>query len=649
MALTPWSQVKKVLKILKSSLSPNQIAFSFALGIFAGLPPMGLHVIVPVTLALLVRCSFRAFLLSMGLFKLLSLLVAPGSYAIGRFLLDTHRGLDAMWRVLFHLPVAAPMGYGRYLLLGSLVLSLLMAVPVFLGVRFLTIKYRRSFATWVSGLSVSQRLRGKRGMGVLRWFLTGGEAKYVGTRQPWGPFRFVRKEMLVILPAVYAVCYLIAALIVPFFAGRIATSAASFVIGGQVAVEKSAFSLFTCRLDLTGLSVQDPNKPDENVVEIPMLTLDAGMLPLLEKRVVFNGVRISDVYLHVKRQDDGTLNVDDFSQGWDVEGYVEWAKAHAGDVDWFGLLRRFIEYLGKPRARSTADLSRYAGGRSFPGFAPSFAVERVEIGRVHVTLDDARRPGEPFPPLLLKEVEISNVAAPASLSREPIELCLTGQVGDDPRAGFLFSTRFDDRGDVSVHTYSFDVHAVDLTRFSWLYAKTLPFDVVSGRVSLSTTLTLDGEVASGEASIAFQDLQIAQRAGLTLFGLSPQLAARTVEGINRYAQEVPIVFACVIDGSADSPVIHYEKPLLEVARQGLLMEGKRELQDAIDALGAEIGALAPAPDVPLPPGYEVLRQQADLTVQGLLGEAPTQTAPETTDLLKGLFERLLPLDSSGSD
>ncbi|MCK4393938.1 DUF2062 domain-containing protein, partial [Candidatus Bipolaricaulota bacterium] len=75
MILTPWKPLRKVLKILKSSLSANQIAFSFALGLFAGLPPMGLHVIISITLALFVRCSFRAFLLSMGLFKLISLAV----------------------------------------------------------------------------------------------------------------------------------------------------------------------------------------------------------------------------------------------------------------------------------------------------------------------------------------------------------------------------------------------------------------------------------------------------------------------------------------------------------------------------------------------------------------------------------------------
>jgi uncharacterized protein (TIGR03546 family) len=129
MALLPWSKLKKVFAILKSSLSPNQIAFSFSLGVFARVPPMGLHVIIPITIALLVRGSFRAFLLSMGLFKLISIGLAPASYSIGRFLLDANRGLDSMWRALTRLPVAAPMGYNRYLLLGGLAVALLMAIP----------------------------------------------------------------------------------------------------------------------------------------------------------------------------------------------------------------------------------------------------------------------------------------------------------------------------------------------------------------------------------------------------------------------------------------------------------------------------------------------------------------------------------------
>ena len=126
---TPLKLAKKALRILKSSLSPNQIALSFALGLFAGLPPMGLHVLIPCSVALILRVSFRGFLWAVALWKLLSLAVAPGAYAIGKWLLDPARGLDALWRHVFSWPVLAPMDYNRYLLLGSAALALTLVLP----------------------------------------------------------------------------------------------------------------------------------------------------------------------------------------------------------------------------------------------------------------------------------------------------------------------------------------------------------------------------------------------------------------------------------------------------------------------------------------------------------------------------------------
>jgi len=653
MAILPWSGIKKVFKILKSSLSPNQIAFSFALGVFAGLPPMGLHVIIPITLALLVRGSFRAFLLSMGLFKLISIGVAPGSYVIGRFLLDSHRGLDSVWRVLFHLPVAAPMGYGHYLLLGGLTLSFVIAIPVFLLVRFLVIKYRSSFAAWVAAWSVSGKLRDKKWASFLRWLFVGGEAKYESVKVPWGPFRYIRREMIIILPLIYVACYLIAAVLVPFFSGRIATSAASYIVGGEVSVEKSSFSLFTGKLALEGFSVQDAAKPEENVLEIPSLTLDAGMIPLLESRVVFNGVEIGDVYLHVVREADGTLNVDDFTSGWNADGYVEWAKEHAGDVDWLSLLRRFIDYLGQPRPRKPrADLSRYAGGRSFPGYAPSFAVERLDIGRVHLSLADARSPDETLPPLTLTDVEIDNLALPMRLAREPVVIRLNGRVGAEVGQGqlqatFTLTAKLDDRSVVPLHTYTLDVRDIDLTQMSWLYDTSLPVEILSGRATLSGSVTITGDDATGEVSLALSGLVIAQRPGEELFGLSPELARRTIEGINRYAQDLPIVIGAAIDGSAEAPAVHWEEPLLKIAREGLLLEGRRELQGAIDQLGSRIDIIGPGSEVKLPPGYEELQRQADDYVQQLLGGGTAQPVPDATDLMKGILDQLLPPAKTG--
>ncbi len=664
-AILPWSNLKKVFSILKSSLSPNQIAFSFALGVFAGVPPMGLHVIIPATLALLIRGSFRAFLLSMGLFKLISIGVAPFSYAIGRFLLDTSRGLDSMWRALTHLPVAAPMGYNRYLLLGALSLSLAIAIPVFFAVRLVVVKYRKSFTNWVSGLSVSANLRKRKWASFLRWLFVGGKPKYGTYKAPRGVFRYIRKGGLVIVPVAYLVCYLLAALIVPFLSGTIATSAASYVIGGEVAVKKSSFSLFTGRLNLTDLSIQDPDKPEENVLEIPLLTLDAGMLPLLEKRVVFNAVEISDAYMHVVRQEDGTLNVDDFSTGWNAEGYMEWARKHANDVDWWSLLQRLIEYMGQPRPREPkADLSQYAGGRSFSPYSTVFAVEQFTLGKIHVSLEDRRNFDQGFPPLTLTDVEIENLAFPAELASDPVKIKINGRVGQADQqndgyrqASFLLTVELDNRQEPAVHEYNLEVQDMNLTQMSWLYNTSLPLVIISGRATLSASVTITGEQAEGGASLALQDLVIAQSPGVQLFGLSQELTQRSIEGINRYSQDLPIVIGVGIDGSADAPQVHWQEPLLEIARQGLMLEGKRELQGAIDQLGAKIGTSAPGPDVTLTPGYQQLQEQAeDYVRKAIAGDAiasdaiagdDEQSTPETTELFKSILDKLFPRDKEG--
>jgi len=645
---TPVSFLKKVLRILKSSLTPNQIAFSFALGILAGLPPTGLHVIVPATLALMLRCSFRAFLLSMGLFKLLSLAVAPAAYAVGRYLLDSHRGLDGLWRRLFHLPILAPMGYSRYLLLGSLVLAVVLAIPAFLAVRILVIRYRTRFASRVRGWRISRALHDKRGVRFVRRLFAGGEAKYEREKPPWGPFRFVRRGMLVGLPAIYAACYLLAALIVPVFAGGIATTAASWAIGGEVAVRESRFSLFTGRLTLDHLTVQDPQKSDENVLEVPSLTLDVGMLPLTAKRVIFDSVKIGEVRLHVERQEDGTLNVDDFGEGWNIDGYLAWAAEHAQDVDWLGLLGRLLDYLAQPAPRKPLkpDFSRYAGGRVFPAFRPPFVVKRLEIGRIHLTLEDRLSLGAAFPPITMIDLQLTNLSAPHDLSDEPVGLRVTGRVGEDDAAIVLAAT-WEGRSGARRTRFEFEMQRIDLRWFEPFYEMTLPLTLVSGVATLKAAWSVQHGEIDGTVSLVVEDLAVAVREGQALFGLTPVLTERVIEGINRYGEALPLVIGFPVGGSADAPELGWERPILEAARQGLLMAGRRELNVAIAQLGLRVDALVPSEEVDLPEAYEALRERTAERAWSLIRGVPTDApadesvGDESADPLVQLFDLLL--------
>jgi len=635
---SPITWVKKILAILKSELSPNQIAFAFALGSFAGLPPLGIHLFIPFTLALLVRCSFRSFLISMGLFKLLSLALAPVSYQIGRWLLDTSRGLDSFWRWLTHLPVLAPMGYERYLLLGSLVLAWSLFVPLFLLIRLLVLRYRESFAQWVSSWGISKRLREKGWVRVVRRFVAGGEAKYLGPGSRKGLFRFIRREMLVGTPVLYAICYLLAALIVPFFAADTTTAAASWVSGTEVAIEDASFNLFSGTLGVKSLSIQDPNKQDENLIEIPEVSLNLGLLPLLSGRVVFDRVAIADISLHVKREPDGTLNVDNVTTGWDASGYVEWAARYADRVDWLGLLRNLLRYLSEwhPPPRREDPTAQFAGQRSFPDIEPPFAIRSIEIGRVLISLEDSRTTSSSglLPPLTLLEVEISNYAYPGTLNPSPMALALRGRFGDDPTSGFQLSATFQRKMEQLIATYAVEATRIDLVPIAALYETTLPVRIESGLATLTGQIGVQGDAVDGEVSILLEELQLEGHAQRPLFNLSVAASDQVIEGINRYARTAPIVFNANVGGTSHAPSLAWEAALLEIAREGLLMLGRSELDGIISQLGDRVGELGL--DVSgLDPRFAEIEQHAQSAAQSAMEDASSGILEELATSLLG--------------
>ena len=646
---TPLSFIKKVLRILKSNLSPHQIAIGMAFGVLAGVPPFGLHVVLPLSAALLFRCSLRAFLLSMGLFKLIGLVMAPASFALGRWLLAAERGLDGLWRRAVNLPVLAPMDYDRYLLLGAICLAWVLAVPVYLATRALARAYRDRLTTWISHRRVSRFLRDRRGVKWARRLLAGGEAKYESAKPPRGIFRLLRREMLIGLPIAYALAYVIAAIVVPFVAGDIATSAAGWALGTEVAVETSSFSLFTGALRLENLTVQDPKTREENLVAIPAIELDVRLLGFLEDRVVFDRVRISDAALHVVREEDGTLNLDNTESGWNAAPYVEWAIENADRVDWLGLLRRFLDALAewRPPPPREDPYARYRGGRNFLGFQPPFEVRHLEIGRLAVSLrDDHSRAPAGLPRLTLLEIEMTNVSLPADMRSGPASIRLRGQLHDDPDAGFTLSATFDSEDGVPIQTYEIEARRIDLVPWSAIYATTLPVAVLSGRATCTVRATLREAEASGEVSLLVEDLQIAGRAGRSLFGLPEATAERVVDGINRYTQSVPLVIGCAITGSGAEPNLDWEAPLLEIARQGLLMFGSQELDAVAGQLSVRIASLGGLSDLPLDTRYETVKQEAQESALEILGQAvgeaidtPTESQ-DPQDLVEGLLRSL---------
>jgi len=149
----------KFLKILNSEAEPWQIGAGFAIGLFLGITPLvSLHNILLIMLLLVVRVNITSALVSLGIFKAVSLATDPISDQIGRYLL----GLDPLagvWRFLSETPGLALFNLNNTLVLGSLMIALVCALPVFLIMMMLVSLYRNKLKEKVSKWKIVKALK----------------------------------------------------------------------------------------------------------------------------------------------------------------------------------------------------------------------------------------------------------------------------------------------------------------------------------------------------------------------------------------------------------------------------------------------------------------------------------------------------------
>ena len=67
----------------------------------------------------------------------------------------------------------------------------------------------------------------------------------------------------------------------------------------------------TGRIVIEKLAVQDPNRQEENFFELGKFVGDVSLLDLLSERFVFDEVAVTDLTFHLRREEDGSFNVED--------------------------------------------------------------------------------------------------------------------------------------------------------------------------------------------------------------------------------------------------------------------------------------------------------------------------------------------------
>ncbi len=127
----------KLLKILRSAASPGQIAGGFILGMIIGLTPMmSLHNLIVLFLIVILNVNMAMAIFSFGIFSGVAYLLDPLFHSFGYFLLADLTSLKGFYTSLYNIPVIALSRFNNTVVMGSLVTSIILLIPVYL----LTIK-----------------------------------------------------------------------------------------------------------------------------------------------------------------------------------------------------------------------------------------------------------------------------------------------------------------------------------------------------------------------------------------------------------------------------------------------------------------------------------------------------------------------------
>lgn len=559
--------------------------------------PWGWNTLFLLTLAFLINCSFSATLLAFALFKVLSWILLPVSYALGRFILDGWSLLEPLWQLLFQLPLLAWMDLNRYAIFGGYILALLISFPAYWAVRAFVQAYRESFFAHLERSRPWRALsRRERLFQLLQWLIMGGGVRFRTPQKPFWLFRYVRKQALVAIPLMYLAIYVIVALIAPFLVDEVIARGATLLVGGEVSVERAGASALTGRLVLEGLTVQNPKRRGEDVFRVREVVADLSLFGLLGRRVIFDEMVIGEVFLNIRRESDGSLNLDDLDGGLDLRPYFEWLKVQAHKVDWVQLIRKYGEVVWKrfiallepkpppPQAELLADF------KVLQPLWPTFALEALRIRRLHIRLEDEFKPNGELPPITAVDIVVEGFVWRPELSREPITLGVRAYLGREESFVQLTAT-FDERGEVPVHTFQLEARNIELAPLRSLYEHTLPVVLRGGTATLVSEITAKGGQIHADNTLLVENLVVKGREGVSLFGLDPGTSRQVIAGINAYAERCPVAFGFMVDGPASAPRFHWDEALLKIAKRGLIMSGSALLGGALSSIEARLAEL----------------------------------------------------------
>ncbi|MGQ0713659.1 MAG: TIGR03546 family protein [Gemmatimonadaceae bacterium] len=169
--LTLLKLLQSLVKTLHSEGTPGQVAAGIALGAALGLTPLiNVHNLIIVAIILVMNVSFGGALLGWALFAPQGFLLDPVFDLVGRRLLLETPALEPMWTAWFNAPLLPYTSFNNTIVLGSVVVWLALAIPIFFAARHGVTRYRATLGERIRRTRFYNAVTASRAYNVYTWF-----------------------------------------------------------------------------------------------------------------------------------------------------------------------------------------------------------------------------------------------------------------------------------------------------------------------------------------------------------------------------------------------------------------------------------------------------------------------------------------------
>ena len=154
--------VARIFKILNSETEPAQISLSLCFAMVVGLTPLWtLHNLVVLLLVLILRVNLTTFIVAWLGFSGIAYLLDPLFHVIGLNIL-TYDALQGIWTSLYNSTLWRFTNFNNTVLMGSLIVSLGLFIPLFFLARLVIDKYREHILAWVMKSPIVKALKASK-------------------------------------------------------------------------------------------------------------------------------------------------------------------------------------------------------------------------------------------------------------------------------------------------------------------------------------------------------------------------------------------------------------------------------------------------------------------------------------------------------